>query len=263
MFSVVSRWSHVWRVSSYAAKWSWPLVSLKSVHLSSATDGNWWLQRLDLSLAKVGQNQSWQQWENLEGGITRTMPCWICLRKHGKHIKFPNFPKNVSQCVSATKSSSNWVCVQFILLFFPKFFSSSVSSVSSVEAKSEAQGILTNDVSLARFIAEIAFVYTNRAEWCAVSRGSYGFVVFFTVWPPVASSGLQVLSFLHVCPWLMECASTEQLHLRFFSATSRGFLSTSLSPKRDFPRVLTSLMHTLCWLSTVFLIFQDLFTSIY
>jgi len=37
------------------------------------------------------------------------------------------------------------------------------------EAKSEAQGILTNDASLARFIAEIAFVYTNRAEWYLAS----------------------------------------------------------------------------------------------
>lgn len=150
---------------------------------------------MDLSLAKAGQNQSWQQWENLEGGITfRTMPCWICLRKHGKHIKFPNFPKNVSQCVSATKSSSNWVRVQFILLCFPMSFSSSVSSVSSVEAKSEAQGILTNDVSLARFITEIAFVYTNRAEWCAISRGFVWFRgVNLTLWPPVAS-GLQVAS---------------------------------------------------------------------
>lgn len=37
------------------------------------------------------------------------------------------------------------------------------------EAKSEAQGILTNDVSLARFITEIAFVYTNRAEWYLAS----------------------------------------------------------------------------------------------
>lgn len=257
MFSVASRWSHVWRVSSYAAKWSWPLVSLKSVHLSSATGGNWWLQRLmqmdrlidwwqlmDLSLAKVGQNQSWQQWENLEGGITsRTMPCWICLRKHGKHIKFPNFPKNVSQCVSATKSSSNWVCVQFILLCFPMSFSSSVSSVSSVEAKSEAQGILTNDVSLARFIAEIAFVYTNRAEWCALSDGFVGFRgVNLTVWPggmasPVASRYLA--SFTSA----LGSWSVPQQKKHSLSKFQQRVVDFCLQVW-----VLTSPMHTLCWL---------------
>lgn len=196
MFSVVSRWSHVWRVSSYAAKWSWPLVSLKSVHLSSATDGNWWLQRLmqmDRLMATDGLEPG-QGWTESE--LTAVGKSW---RRHHiqNHAMLDMFAKtwetyqisvshkNVSQCVSATKSSSNWIySIHFAV--FPKFFSSSVFSVSSVEAKSEAQGILTNDVSLARFIAEIAFVYTNRAEWCAFQgfRGVCNGGMASSGWPP-------------------------------------------------------------------------------
>ena len=80
----------------------------------------------------------------------------------------------------------------------------------------------------------------------------------------MASSGLQVLSFLHICPWLVECASKcEQLHWAKLSNELQmirwsddemihdmpGIFSTSMSPNWDvFPRVLTILMYTLCWL---------------
>lgn len=105
--------------------------------------------------------------------------------------------------------------IQFILLFFPSFspvrFFQFLLSRPKVKHKASWQTTCPWRVSSRRSPS-----FTPTAPSGARFRG---FVVSaMAAWPPVA--GLQVLSFLHICPWLMECASTE-LHWANFSSESQ------------------------------------------
>lgn len=187
MFSVVSRWSHVWRVSSYAAKWSWPLVSLKSVHLSSATGGNWWLQRL-MQMDRLIDWWTWA-WPRLDRIRADSSGKILKEASHSErcHVGYvcenmgsiSNFRISPKMFRSAFLQQNHRVTeyIQFILLFFPSFspvrFFQFLLSRPKVKHKASWQTTCPWRVSSRRSPS-----FTPTAPSGAQFHGvSYGFVV--------------------------------------------------------------------------------------